>query len=282
MALRRLGGDGVELGNKQTAAIGIFAGVGVGGMSWAAPLLFPSVPIESVWCLFIVSIVFVIASIASLIKPALFQKAHKIEFVSLQAVVLSIAERLKLPPHLADQATMPGKPQEILDAYWQVASKATAHEFDQLTVNQRIEHARRFSFAANLLNKALHDSTAYQVQWMETDTAKGFAVRSSSVEQEARELLTQAKTWGPRRQENYCTYIRNALERGSATRFALAGGASPDNIAREIAIAAMNNSNDKSGWTEKQTHRWQQIGFDKASIGVLLAASEIAHDLTAA
>jgi len=172
-----------------------------------------------------------------------------VEFVSLPQVLVSIAERVEFPSR--------NYPSSLIGKI----SKQAAHEF-WAEHDKAIEWARRMSYAALILNKALHDSPdSQQPQWMILDKAKRFAVRADA-RQEGIDMLTHATGWGSREINNYDHHFRNAITQGD------------DALKMPVLKGDDDGLTIKWGWL-----RFTEIGFDLAPLVAFLDENGISHTL---
>jgi len=82
-----------------------------------------------------------------------------------------------------------------------------------IRAERTIDNARRFSEAAQKLNKALHDD-AKPPQWMQFDKVKGFAVRADSISTEGLALLTHATGWEKRERKLSHEHVKDCTRNG--------------------------------------------------------------------
>ncbi|MBT9097658.1 hypothetical protein KFZ76_08050 [Methylovulum psychrotolerans] len=172
------------------------------------------------------------------------------EFITLTDVLVSIAENVEYPYH--NQKTL---------AYIGKISEQATHTFWAVH-DEKIEWARRMSYAAQILNQALHDlPDSQQLQWMEFDEAKRFAVRAN-VRQEGIDMLTHATGWGSRELKNCCDHFRNAITQGD------------DALAMPVFRKPDDGLTIDGGFL-----RFAHIGFDRTALVSILNQYGINHTL---
>ena len=126
----------------------------------------------------------------------------------------------------------------------------------------KIQWARKVSYAAKTLNKALHDAN-FPLTWLEQDKQLGFAVESNEVRREAIELLTHASGRGNRLDEKVCTHFRNAITLGD-----------------DALLQPMECKPNEGLWFDEKPVRLQEIGFNKEQLTKFLVDNHINSDLT--
>ena len=171
-------------------------------------------------------------------------------FVSLIAVVTSIAKCIELEPHGMDAAT-------FADPAFDAAVKALFS-----ANNPSIEWTRKRCVGAKWLNMALHHPLGDLPQWLEYDEAKQFAVKNDAVAAEGIALLTAETVLGSSLLGTFCKHIRDASE-----------GCRQDlldsDFVRKQVLAG----------PEVDRVRSTRVGFDLAAIAAFLDANNIAHTL---
>ena len=175
------------------------------------------------------------------------------DFVSLSEVLPSMAERIELEPHGMDAAT-------FADADFAVAVRSL---FD--ASNPRVEWARKCSFAALFLNKALHHHDGELPRWMEYDKAKRFAVKNADAEKEGIEILTSNTSWGNDLLEMLCSHVRDASV-----------GYRRDLLDPDFVTKRVHDNLAKNGL------RSSSIGFARSELIRFLNDCGLAHDLESA
>ena len=176
----------------------------------------------------------------------------ELNFISLSDILIDIASTIEPTPNIVE-STNPNRigaiSVETAKAFWNIETP-------------KLQWAQQMSYAAYVLNKALHDADEIAPKIMKYDVIKNFPVRSDSAKQDCIVLLTHASKWGNRESINICNHFRESIPYG------------------DEALLKPILKGDDDGLTEQSKMlELMHIGFIRSELITFLNNNDINHTL---